>query len=84
MPSIVFSDLVYGLISNQEIVAAIEALVRQKQQEPERSSLGVPSMVYREFVNIYKALKEKSSIDSISKEYEIISNDDFRGLLDKI
>ena len=79
IPSIVFSDLVCGLISDQEIVVTINALVKQKEQESERSSLEVPSMVYREFVNIYGALEESVKIEPV--EPSIITNDDFRTFL---
>lgn len=79
IPSIVFSDLVCGLISDQEIVATINALVKQKEQESERSSLEVPSMVYREFVNIYGTLEESVKIEPV--EPSIITNDDFRTFL---
>jgi len=80
MPSIVFSDLVAGLISDQEIIHEIEHLVKQKAKESERSLLEVPSVIYREFVDVFETLDERAIVDAPT--VKVISNGGFRGLLD--
>ena len=80
MPSIVFSDLVAELISDQETIHEIESLVKQKVKEPERSLLEVPSVIYREFVDVFETLDERAVVDAPA--VKVISSGGFRGLLD--
>ena len=79
MPSIVFTDLVNELVSDQSMFEEIERLVNQKAKESEQSLLEVPSSVYLTFTEIFKTLDESMSLNS--KVVEMISNDDFRTFL---
>jgi len=79
MPSIVFADLVAGLISEQAMVEEIECLVSQKAKESEKSFLEVSPRVYRTFTDMFEALDEGASLNSDTPA--TISNDDFRVFL---
>ena len=82
MPSIVFNDLVEGLINQQERVHSIYSLVDQKSRESEKSLLEVPLKVFSEFEDIYYALPDQISIN-LNKPH-VVSNDDFRQLLSNV
>lgn len=79
LPSIVFSDLVQDLIHDASTVAEIQAMLRLKAQELERSTLEVPASVYRVFVNIYEQLNERVRIEAVDPV--LVANDDFRSFL---
>lgn len=78
VPSIVFADLVIELVSDQAMVEEIESLVSQKARESEQSSLEIPVSVYELIVSMYRSLGESSDF---SGKPDLISNDDFRGLI---
>jgi len=78
MPSILFSDLVNGLISDPEMVREIEGLVSQKATESERSLLEASPTIYHTFVDMYDSLEERFFFNFATK---VISNYDFRSFL---
>jgi len=78
MPSILFSDLVNGLISDPEMVREIEGLVSQKATESERSLLEASPTIYHAFVDMYDSLEERAFFNFATK---VISNYDFRSFL---
>ena len=79
MPSIVFADLVNGLVSDQTVIEEIECLVSQKFKEPEKSLLEVSRRVYRAFTDMFEILDEVVSFNF--SDVEVISNSDFRTFL---
>jgi len=76
MPSIVFSDLIDGLMSDIDMVQEIQTLIYRKSGEPEKSVLEVPESICSVFTNMYGLLQENASFASRSSES--ISNQDFR------
>ena len=82
MPSIVFSDLVNEVVSDESLAQKISQLVNQKAKELERSTLKVPLEVYTAFTLIFESLEEDINIDSGSKI--LISNKDFQKFLNEV
>ena len=78
MPSIVFSDLIEGLITDQQQAKSMCLLVEKKAQESEKSNLDVPADVFEFVVSRYQGLKEGITFE---KESKPILNDSFRDLL---
>ncbi|MBX2849331.1 MAG: nucleotidyltransferase domain-containing protein [Acidiferrobacterales bacterium] len=78
MPSIVFYDVLEGLIYTAEILSSVSELIEKKAQEPERSLLDVPAHVYGFFVSMYESLKENVHL---SIKPELISDEGFVELL---
>ena len=76
MPSIVFFDLVNGLILDSKIVHQIEDLVETKARESEQSLLEVPPAIYRAFVDVFETFNENNAVTAATPN--IISNNDFR------
>lgn len=76
MPSIVFSDLVEELISDQSFCEDIAELVRRKSSESEKSTLEVSVELYRSFADIFESLGDNVSLNR--KPTKQISNTDFR------
>ncbi len=76
MPSIVFSDLIEELISDNLIYQSISRLVGRKLHESEKSNLEVPVEIYNFLTGIFNPLEETISINHDS--LKPISNGDFR------
>ena len=71
MPSIVFSDLIEGLITDQQQAKSMRLLVEKKEQESEKSNLDVPTDIFEYVVSRYQGLIECVSFE---KELQSISN----------
>jgi len=80
MPSIIFSDLVEGLIDDTMLVQSIAELIEKKSQESERSSLDVPQHIFDFMVSLYHSLGEKSEF---ALGPTLVSNQDFQQLLSR-
>jgi len=80
MPSIVFKDLVLGLIDDSVLVQGITELVERKSQEPERSLLEVPPIIYDFVGSMYRSLGEKPEF---SRKPSLVSNINFQQLLSR-
>lgn len=78
MPSIVFYDVLEGLIDNEEMLNSISELIEQKSLESERSLLVVPTHVYNFFVLMYESLNQQ--VEFMVKP-ELVSDEGFRKLL---
>jgi len=78
MPSIVFSDLIEGLITDQQQAKSMRLLVEKKAQELEKSNLDVPTDVFEFVVTTYQSLDGQVSFN---KETKLVSNNDFQNLL---
>ncbi len=78
MPSIVFSDLVEGLIGDVDVADDIAQLIEQKSQESEQSLLCVSATIYDFFASMYHSLIEDFDF---AHGPSFVSNDGFRSLL---
>lgn len=78
MPSIVFSDLIEGLMTDQEQTKSMRLLIEKKAQESEKSNLDVPTDVFEYVVSRYQGLKESITFE---KESKPLLNEDFRDLV---
>jgi len=78
MPSIIFSDLINGLINDPLLKENFHDLIEQKSHELETSNLHIPATIYDCVFSIYQTLDEKASFD---REINFVSSDDFRKLL---
>ncbi len=78
MPSIVFYDVLEGLIEDVEMLNSVSELIEKKSQEPERSLLEVPAHVYNFFVSMYELLEEQVEF---SVKPELVSDKGFFEIL---
>ena len=79
MPSIVFSDLINEIVSDENLALKLNELVKKKAKESERSTLKVPVEIYKSFAMLFGSLEENISSKTNSKA--LISNKDFQHFL---
>ena len=82
MPSIVFDHLLIENFLNKSVIDEIHQLVEKKAEEPESSTLEVPTEVFSALKTLFTSLPKSLAIDARDKV--IISNDDFRGVLSNL
>ncbi|GAA6138054.1 nucleotidyltransferase domain-containing protein [Arenicella sp. 4NH20-0111] len=78
MPSIVFSELVEGLIDDVDMVDDIAQLIERKGLELEKSLLEVPPKIYGLLSSIFQSLEDQVNVSTNPK---LVSNEDFRAFV---
>ncbi len=78
MPSIVFYDVLEGLIESEGMLESVSRLIEQKSLEPERSLLEVPADVFVFFVSMFESLEESVSFTT---EVQIVDDKGFLEIL---
>jgi len=78
MPSIVFSELVEGLIDDVDMLDDIAQLIERKGFELEKSLLEVPPNIYGSLSSTFKSLEDPVNL---STDLKLVSNEDFRAFV---